>query len=136
MATVLILDSEALSSVARARSGSKVDRKAQAVIEAAQKAGADIRVPAAVLAEVIHGTAGDAAVNLVMQKLVVVPLSAAIARIAGALLHGCAMDSRHAVDAFVVATAIRLGGGIIATHDVDDITRLAAKHPNIKVFPI
>lgn len=36
-----------------------------------------------------------------------------------------------AVDALVVATAVRLGGGIVLTHDPIDLTRLAAQHPNV-----
>jgi hypothetical protein len=41
-----------------------------------------------------------------------------------------------AVDALVVATAIRFGGGLILTHDPDDLGFLAAGQPNVRVAPI
>ena len=41
-----------------------------------------------------------------------------------------------AVDALVVATATRFGGGIILTHDVDDLRNLAAAHANVVVAGI
>jgi len=41
-----------------------------------------------------------------------------------------------AIDALVVATAIRLGGGIVATHDPDDMRLLAARHLNVAILNI
>ena len=41
-----------------------------------------------------------------------------------------------AVDAIVVATAVRLGGGVVATSDPDDLAALAADHPNVKVWSL
>ena len=41
-----------------------------------------------------------------------------------------------AVDALVVATAVRLGGGLILTHDPADIEMLAANHLNVRVAPV
>jgi len=58
----------------------------------------------------------------------------ATAKVAGALLFRDGLDSCHAVDAFVVASAIRLGGAVIATGDPDDITSLARDHGNVTVF--
>ena len=60
----------------------------------------------------------------------------ATARVAGALRHRDGLDSCHTVDALVVATAVRLGGGIIATGDPDDIGGLARDHPNVAVDPL
>lgn len=59
-----------------------------------------------------------------------------MARIAGHLLADADAGSELAVDALVVATAIRFGGGIVVTHDPHDIRRLAADHPSIAVFGI
>ena len=59
-----------------------------------------------------------------------------MARIAGHLLADAGAGSEMAIDALVVATAIRLGGGIVATHDPDDIRLLAARQPNVSVFSI
>ena len=59
-----------------------------------------------------------------------------IARIAGHLLAGIEAGSEMAVDALVVATAIRLGGGLILSHDPGDLRRLAAGSPNVRVEAI
>lgn len=59
-----------------------------------------------------------------------------MARIAGHLLSRAGADSSMVVDALVVATAVRFGGGVIATHDPDDLGRLAAGHPNVAIFEI
>ena len=59
-----------------------------------------------------------------------------MARIAGHLLADAGAGSEMAIDALVVATAISLGGGIVATHDPDDIRLLAARQPNVSVFSI
>lgn len=41
-----------------------------------------------------------------------------------------------AIDALVVATAIRFGGGIVVTHDPDDLRALAARHPSVSIFDV
>jgi hypothetical protein len=40
-----------------------------------------------------------------------------------------------AIDALVIATAVRFGGGMVATHDPTD-RRLAAGYPNVAVVEI
>jgi len=42
----------------------------------------------------------------------------------------------HTVDAFVIATSVRLGGGIVATADPDDLRSLARDHPKVSVESI
>jgi predicted nucleic acid-binding protein len=59
-----------------------------------------------------------------------------MARLAGGLRNRDRLDSCHTVDAFVVATAVRLGGGIVATADPQDLKALARDHPNIRVEPV
>jgi hypothetical protein len=59
-----------------------------------------------------------------------------IARVAGHLLARAGRGSEAAVDAVVVATAVRLGGGLILTHDPSDLRALAARHPNVAVAAI
>lgn len=137
MARYLILDAEAVSALARAGQDPKAARRAQAVLTSAYRAGALVRVPAAALVEVYRGRRSDTAIDAALGRVArVVPMTHAIARRAGALLAARRLDSSHAVDATVVATAIRLGGGVIATHDPKDIRRLAAGHDNVKVFAI
>ena len=47
--------------------------------------------------------------------------------------HRDRLDSCHVVDCIVVATAVRLGGGVIATEDQTDMQRLARDHPNVVI---
>ena len=59
-----------------------------------------------------------------------------MARRAGHLLARSALSSAHAVDAFVVATALDFEAAVIATGDPKDIRRLAAPFKRLRVFPI
>jgi len=88
------------------------------------------------LIEVYRGTAADAAIDRVVNSLRVVTTGRRIAKHAGAALGKANLGSTHAVDAAVVATTVRLGGGIILTHDPDDMGALAASYPNVKVYPL
>jgi predicted nucleic acid-binding protein len=65
-----------------------------------------------------------------------VTTGARTARVAGHLLAAVGGGSEHAIDALVVATAIRFGGGVVLTHDPDDLTRLAAGHPGVAIAAI
>lgn len=137
MAKVLILDSEALSALAAAHRRESEAVRARAVLQVARDLDVPVRVPAAVLAEVCRGGARDAAVNRVLSGgVVVTDLNRVIAQRAGALLHRHGLDSAHAVDAFVVATAAVLGSSVIATHDPDDLRRLASREPAVEILAI
>ena len=138
MAEVLVLDAEALSALAHATTRSVAAQRARAILSVAHELGGLVRVPAPVLAEAYRGGARDAAVERVLdgRGIRVVDLTAKMARQAGALLGACKLDSSHAVDAFVVATAASYGPAIIATHDPEDIRRLAARLPMIRVWAI
>jgi hypothetical protein len=46
------------------------------------------------------------------------------------------LSSAHAVDAFVVATALLFDTAVIATGDPKDIQRLAAPFPKIGIFSL
>ena len=95
-------------------------------------------MPAPVLAEVCRGPRFDGAVNRVLRGrgIRVLPLTEAIARRAGTLLAQAKLGSAHAVDAFVVATALAHSSAIIAAGDPDDLSRLAASADEIKIFTI
>ena len=97
-----------------------------------------VRVPAAVLLELYRGAGTDEPIDLVLGRgfASVVTTGARIARIAGHLLAKARRGSEMAVDALVVATAVRFGGGLILTHDADDLDSLAAGQPNVRVTPI
>jgi predicted nucleic acid-binding protein len=56
--------------------------------------------------------------------------------VAARLLHEAVLDSSSAIDAIVVATAIRLGGALIVTSDPNDLARLAMGHPDVEIQPL
>ncbi len=97
-----------------------------------------VRVPSAVLVELYRGRGADEVVDGVLARgfAQVVTTGVRMARIAGHLLADANVGSELAIDALVVATAIRLGGGIVATHDPDDMRLLAARHPNVSILDI
>lgn len=97
-----------------------------------------MRVPSAVLVELYRGVGIDEAIDQVLGRgfARVVTTGVRIARIAGHLLAKADRDSESAIDALVVATAVRLGGGLILTHDPGDLEHLGADHPNVRVAPI
>ncbi|CAN5730262.1 hypothetical protein BH20ACT2_BH20ACT2_04300 [soil metagenome] len=85
--------------------------------------------------ELYRGRGTDEVIDRVLARgfAQVVTAGARIARVAAHLLAAADSGSEMAIDALVVATAIRLGGGIIVTHDPHDLTVLAAGHPNVAV---
>jgi predicted nucleic acid-binding protein len=92
-------------------------------------------VPLTVLAEVYRGDATDARVDrLFVGGVRHVGLDLKTARLAGQLRARARVGS--AVDAIVVATAVRLGGGVIATSDPDDMRALAAGYSNVVVWSL
>ena len=138
MAQALILDSEAVNALARASHRRVLAERARAILQVAHEEGALVRVPAAVLAEVCRGGAVDAPIDGLLKGrgIVVIDLSARIARRAGALLGRVQLGSAHAVDAFVVATAAEFGAAVIATGDPVDLSRLSSRLPHVRVFGI
>jgi hypothetical protein len=138
VARALILDSEALNSLARASERPALAHRVRAILGVAHEENALVRVPAPVLAELCRGRPADAAINRVLtgRGIVVVDLAANTARRAGALLARARLGSAHAVDAFVVATAIEFGSAVIATGDPEDIGRLSSGLRNVRVFAI
>jgi predicted nucleic acid-binding protein len=87
-----------------------------------------------VLVEACRGQARDAAVARILnQGVEVLPVDRGTARVAARLLNVAKLDSCSAIDAIVVATAIRLGGALIVTSDPDDLTKLAMGHADIEI---
>jgi hypothetical protein len=134
----LVLDSEAINALARSSVRGALAHRARAILQVAYDERALVRVPAPVLAEVCRGDARDGPVNLVLNGngIGVVDLTARIARRAGALLARRKLSSEHAVDAFVVATALEFRSSVIGTGDVRDITRLSSGYAHLRVFGI
>jgi hypothetical protein len=138
MAEALVLDAEALNSLARASERAVLAERARAILAVAHERHALVRVPAPVLGEICRGPRFDSAIDYLLngRGIMVHDLTRPIAQRAGALLREARLSSEHAVDAFVVATALEFDASIIATGDPDDIRRLAARHRRVRVFPL
>lgn len=128
----VVLDSEGLWAVARNDS-----EDARAVLAASAEAGVRVLVPAAVLAETLHGDRRDARANLVVRKLEVAPVTERVARAAAELKRLAGMAGVAAtIDAIVVAVSVAAGGGVILTSDVGDIRKLAERAPGARIRPV
>ncbi len=138
MAEALILDSEAVNALANPRERGVLGARARAILTTAHERRAHVRVPAPVLAEVCRGPRFDAPIDRILngKGIAVVSLTPALAKTAGHLLARANLDSSHAVDAFVVATALSFESALIATSDPKDLRKLAAGHANLAVFAL
>ncbi len=107
-------------------------------MRSAARRGHLVRVPSAVLVELYRGAGTDEPIDQELRRgyVRVITTGLRIARIAGHLLARGGRGSEMAVDALIVATAIRLGGGMILTHDPSDLELLAAEQRNVRVASI
>jgi len=133
----LILDSEAISRLARPSSNKHDISVVHEYLTAALATMSPVRVPAAVLAEQYRGRGYDQAVDALLSRhqgvLKIVNTDRDLARSIGNLLAHHGRGTEDHVDAAVVATAARCGGGIILTSDKGDVTDLADGLPGIVV---
>jgi predicted nucleic acid-binding protein len=138
MAEALILDSEALNALAHPAERKVLASRASAILSLAYDKRALVRVPAPVLAEVCRGVRYDSAINHLLNHpgVGVYELTRRVAQQAGHLLARMKLSSTHAIDAFVVATAIQFDTAVIATGDPDDIRRLAAPFRKVGVLAL
>jgi len=138
VAEALILDSEAVNALANASERGSLSIRARAMARVAHERGALVRIPAPVLAEVCRGSRRDAAINQLLKRdaIRIVELTRETAQRAGALLEKASMPSHHAVDAFVVSTALEFDSAVIATGDVADLSRLSASYRQIILMQI
>jgi predicted nucleic acid-binding protein len=116
----LVLDSEGLSKLATG------DGRVRGYLEAARARRARVAVSAITLTEVLRGGARDAAVHHVISRIIVVPVSAEIARGAGELLGKAGLSGhRCVIDAVVAATALEMERPVVLlTSDPDDLAKL------------
>ena len=70
------------------------------------------------------------------ERVEVRPVDVAVGVRAGRLLGAVAAGSELAVDAFIVAVADLAGGAVIATTDIDDLTRLASHAQRVSIAAI
>lgn len=131
----LVLDTEAVNALAHPKARGATSLRAVAIGRLAQRHSARPIIPLPVLAEVYRGDGTDIEVDRLIDGAAdVVGITLRTVRLAGSLRARAGRGS--AVDALVVAAAIRLGGAVIATADPDDLRALAADHPNVKVWPL
>lgn len=132
MSPVLVLDAEALSSLARRR-GPRY-REAHAALEAARRLKREVVTPAVILAELYRGPGHDQIVDSCLARdswIRVRDTDRSFARLVGAVLTAAKADSADLADAHTVAAAVEAGGGVVLTGDGNDIERLAASYPNV-----
>lgn len=137
MTRSLILDAEALSSLADRRS--KRFEDVRAALEASRRLQRDVVVPTVILAELYRGPARSQLVDACLSRetgLTIRDTDRTLARLVGSVLHGASAGSEHLADAHCVAAAVEAGGGLIITGDHGDLTRLSAAYPNVQVSPI
>lgn len=131
--SALVLDAEALSSLAR---GGPHERTVRAAVAAALAEASDVVVPAAVLAELYRGGGHDQAVDACLAReggIAVAPTDRPLARRIGHLLAAAARGSEHHVDAAAVAVCAAAGGGVVLTADPGDLSELSGGSPAITV---
>ena len=138
MAETLILDAEAVNALAHAGTRQVLRERARAILAVAHERRALVRVPAAVLAEVCRGPRYDSGVNRLLNArgVGVADLTRETAQRAGRLLARVKLSSAHAIDAFVVATALQSELAVIATGDPADIQRLASPFRQVRIFAL
>jgi predicted nucleic acid-binding protein len=119
MSGPLILDTGALIGLSRR------SNRIWSLLDEAQREGHDVLVPAGTLAESLRNSPRDALINRLLNepRTQVAAHDEQRARTAGKLLRSA--RTTNAIDALVVAEAIRFAGSRIATSDPDDIAELA-----------
>lgn len=116
----LILDSGAVIAWARG------EARPRAVLARALELGLDVRIPVAVLAEVLRGGFRDAPIHRVRNAVDVFPTEERTGRLAGELLGRT--GGSNAVDALVAAEAVTAGADVL-TADPADLRALLGGQP-------
>lgn len=134
--TALVLDSEALSTLARV---GRHERTVRAAMVAAVDEAAEVVVPAAVLAELYRGGPHDQALDGCLAReggIDIAVTDRPLARRMGHLLAAIGLGSEHHVDASVVAVCAAAGGGVVLTDDPADLSELSSESSSITVRSI
>jgi predicted nucleic acid-binding protein len=129
----LVLDSEAIAALAR---GGEQERTVRAAVTAAADASTEVVVPAAALAELYRGGAGDQAIDSCLGAdggIAVIPTDRALARRIGKILADAGRATEDHADGSVVAVCAAAGGGLILTGDPRKVTELCGRTPSIVV---
>lgn len=138
----LILDAAGLEQLAAERPSPRF----RALLAEAARRDRDVKVAAVVCAEACRGAARTRRVEAALARhgsrptdqpaVDVVPTDFVLARQVGAVLHAAGSGSADIVDAHCVALGVLAGGGVVATSDPDDISRLAAGVPAVRLVAV
>ena len=134
MTTVLVLDSESVSSLANENSRHFNDVRAE--MEAARRLGRDVIVPAVILAELYRGPKHNQILDSLLSResaLVIRNTDRELAKYVGGVLHSAAVGSEYLADAHVVACVVEEGKGVVLTGDKNDMKLLSSSYPNIQI---
>jgi predicted nucleic acid-binding protein len=123
----LTLDTGALIGFERA------SRRVLAHLKNAELQGRQLTVPTAVVAEAWRGGARSARIARLLDAAVVEPLIGDLARTAGEAIG--AVKGAGAIDAIVMASAASRGDRVL-TSDFDDLDRLRAYFPGVRVLRV
>jgi predicted nucleic acid-binding protein len=123
----LTLDSGALIAFERG------ERRIVAQLKFAERRGDELTVPSVVMAEVWRGGRRSARLAILLAACVVEPLFEDLARIAGEAIG--AVKGASAVDAIVMSSAARRGD-LVLTSDFDDLDRLRARFPGVRLLRV
>ena len=123
----LTLDSGAFIAFERA------DRRIVAHLKQAEQRGCELTVSTAVVAEVWRKGRRSARMGELLGACVIEPVDEELARSAGEAL--ARVRDGEVVDAIVRASAARCADRVLAT-DADDMTRLQAPFPSVRVIPL
>ena len=124
----LILDTGAVLGFVRG------DGRVAAAIRTAHERGDEILVPAVVVAQTVRGGPRDASIRRLLRAVRVSFVGLRVARAAGALLAAARMSD--AIDALVMAEALRSGPSVLLTSDPDDMARLAGDRRSVRIVRV
>jgi len=111
----------------------RTDRRVMVHLKEALARGADLTVPAVVVAEAWRGGPWAARVARLLSTCAVEPLAEPLARTAGEAL--AANKAASTIDAIVMASAASRGDAVL-TSDPDDLHALRSKFPGVRVLCI
>lgn len=137
MSPVLVLDAEALSSLARQHGTPFVE--VRAALEATRRLNRDVLTPAVILAELFRGSGHNSLVDACLNRETGIGIQVtdrSFARLVGGALTAADSGSAGIADAHCVAAAVQAGGGVVLTGDRADLERLSAAYPNVHVAVI
>ncbi|MDQ2847352.1 MAG: PIN domain-containing protein [Actinomycetota bacterium] len=124
----LILDTGAIIGLVRG------DARVAAALRIATERGDEVVIPSVVVAQAIRGGPRDAPIHRLLHAVRVSFVGLRLARQAGELLGATGMND--AVDALVMAEALRGGPSVILTSDTADMARLAGHRQTVRIVQV